>query len=142
MKERKGKHTQAKLQLLSYCSVCYWKIPLANLSQLPQLCHLQPLAHPSDWDSNRLGKGKGFDAVQSLFSNSYQHCLSHRSKTAQQGLYEENQQLVDYPGVHSAVCIALRSVCTSNHTDPASRENRSTQDFLLKSLIKFQAFQE
>lgn len=48
--------------------------------------NLLPILQLSHWGMDRLGKQEGFAAVQSLFSNTYQHCLSHRSKTAQQGL--------------------------------------------------------
>lgn len=108
--------------------------------------NLLPILQLSHWGTDRLGKQEGFAAVQSLFSNTYQHCLSHRSKTAQQGLLWRKSTAAGLRWSHSAVCIALHPVYISNSTEPTSRENRSTQDFLmlwkkmlLKSLAKFQA---
>lgn len=122
------------LQLLNNDSVCCQKIPLANLSQLSQLHHL-PVSCPScnfltgvatDWE-----KEKVLMLCNHWLAIVISTVLVRNPKQPNRGFCEENQQLVDYPGVHSAVCIALHPVYISNHAEPNSRENRSTQDFLM-----------
>lgn len=60
-----------QFQLLSYGSMCYWKIPLANLSQLSQLCHL-PISCLSSLVSLVTGVGTEWEKEKVLML--YKHC--------------------------------------------------------------------
>lgn len=141
VKERKGKKYPSKALVAELSLYLLLENPFGQsepAAPAVSSSNLLPILQPSHWGSNRLGKGKCFDAVQLLFSSSYQHCLSHRSKTAQQGLLWRKSTAGGLPW-GSFCCVHCSSLYTSNHIEPTSREKRCTQDFLLKSLIKFQA---
>lgn len=107
--------------------------------------NLLPILQPSPKGSDRLGKGKGFDAVQSQFSNSYQCCLSHRSKIAQEGLLWRKSTAGELPWgsfccVHcSSPWLHIKPYWTNQQRKQVcTRFSDALKKILLKTLSKFQ----
>lgn len=91
--------------------------PLANLSQLSQLCH-PPSSCPSfgqvpgvvtEWE-----KEKVLMLCNHSLAIVINAVLVTDPKQPKRGFCEENQHLVSYPGVHSSVCIVLHPDYISN----------------------------
>lgn len=99
--------------------------PLANLSQLSQLCH-PPSSCPSfgqvpgvvtEWE-----KEKVLMLCNHSLAIVINAVLVTDPKQPKRGFCEENQHLVSYPGVHSSVCIVLHPDYISNHTEPTIKQ--------------------